>query len=161
MNKLCIHERMCTPCFECVRKCVRWCRNTYLNIHTCKCRVTKNTCLNARCTLHKNAHAPAHARLCNGAKSSLPWKLLRTVLSLVQTSCRLSSAVRLAAVSTKPVARRCSLKKTVQIHASPWQIRRCGVAQASFDHPHWCRPHPVCLLFALLALLPAQSISIC
>ena len=26
---------------------------------------------------------------------------------------------------------------------------QCGVAQASFDHPRWCRPHPVCLWVAL------------
>jgi len=28
-------------------------------------------------------------------------------------------------------------------------IRRCGVVQASFDRPHWCGPHPVCLWVAL------------
>jgi len=54
-----------------------------------------------------------------------------------------------AAASTKSVARRCSLKKSVQIHASSWRGRRCGLAQASFDHPCWCRPHPVCLWVAL------------
>ena len=36
----------------------------------------------------KNAHAPVHARLCNRAETSLPWKLLRThlesCLSIVQ-----------------------------------------------------------------------------
>ena len=26
---------------------------------------------------------------------------------------------------------------------------RCGVAQSSFDHLRWCRPHPACLWFAL------------
>jgi len=29
-------------------------------------------------TLRKNAYALVHARLCNGAAASLPWKLLRT-----------------------------------------------------------------------------------
>ena len=47
-------------------------------------------------TLHKNAHALVHARLCNGAEASLPCKLLRTYLesctSIVQTVvCRLPS----------------------------------------------------------------------
>jgi len=39
--------------------------------------------------------------------------------------------------------------RSVQIHASLWRGRRCGVAQASSDHPRWCRPDPVCLLVAL------------
>jgi len=43
----------------------------------------------------------------------------------------------------------CSLKKSVQIHASLWRSRRCSVAQASSDHPRWCGPHPVCLWFTL------------
>jgi hypothetical protein len=50
-------------------------------------------------------------------------------------------AACLAVVSTKPVARRCSPKKTVSIHASSWRSRHCGVAHASFDHPCWCGPH--------------------
>jgi len=54
-------------------------------------------------------------------------------------------ATRPAAVSTKSVARRCSLMKSVQIQASSWRSRRCGVAQASSDHPRWCRPLPACL----------------
>jgi len=59
------------------------------NIHTCTCMVLKFVCLNACHTLRKNAHAPVHARLCHGAEISLPWKTLRIVLSLMQTSCRL------------------------------------------------------------------------
>jgi len=43
----------------------------------------------------------------------------------------------------------CSVKKSVQIHASSWRGRRCSVAQASSDQPRWCGPHPVCLLFKL------------
>ena len=84
----------------------------------------------------KNTHTPANACLCNGAETSLPWKLLRTILSLVQVLCRLLFAARLATGSTKSVARRCSLKKTVQIHASSRRGRCCVVAQASFDHLH-------------------------
>ena len=39
-----------------------------------------NTCRNAFILSVKNAHALVHARLCNGAETSLPWKLLRTYL---------------------------------------------------------------------------------
>jgi len=38
----------------------------------------QNTFLNACILSAKNTHAPVHARLCNGAETSLPWKLLRT-----------------------------------------------------------------------------------
>jgi len=62
-----------------------------------------------------------YARPCNGAETSLPWKLALTYLescaSIVQavvSSCRPSCCCCL----TKSVARRCSLKKSVQIHAS-------------------------------------------
>jgi len=105
----------------------------------------QNTCLNACILSTKNSHAPVHARLCNGAETFLPWKLLRTYASIVQVIV----AARPAAVSTKSVARRCSLKKSVQIHASSWQGHRCSVAQASFNYLRWYRPHPVCLRFAL------------
>ena len=81
---------------------------------------------------------------CNSTETSLPWKLLRTYLescaSIVQ-----SVVCCPAVVWTKSVARRCSLKKSVHIHSSSWRGRRCGVAQALFDHPRWCRPHPVFL----------------
>jgi len=44
--------------------------------------------LNACILSAENAHAPVHAHLCNGAETSLSWKLLRTFLescvSLVQ-----------------------------------------------------------------------------
>ena len=42
----------------------------------------------------------------------------KLILSLARASCRLSFAARPPAVSTKSVARRCLLKKPVQIHAS-------------------------------------------
>jgi len=41
----------------------------------------------------KNAKAHVHARLSNGAETSLPWKLLRTILSLVQALCTTTEAV--------------------------------------------------------------------
>jgi len=90
-----------------------------------------------------------HARLCNGAETSLPWKLLRTYRESCASIVQAVVAARPAAVSTKSVARRCSLKKSVQIHASSWQGHHCSVAQASFNHPRWYRVHPVCLLFTL------------
>jgi len=43
----------------------------------------------------------------------------------------------------------CSLKKTIQTYTSSWRGRDCVVAQASPDHPYWCRPHPAGLCFAL------------
>jgi len=68
-------------------------------VHTCICTGACPGYLYAytpttnkyRYTLHPpqtNADTPAHARLCNGALTALPmqptWKLLRTILSLVQ-----------------------------------------------------------------------------
>ena len=44
---------------------------------------------------------------------------------------------------------RCSLKESIQTHASSSRGRRCSVAQASSNHPRWYRPHPVCLSVAL------------
>jgi len=95
-----------------------------------------------------------HASLCNGAAASLPWKLLRTYLescaNIVQAvvSARPPAPSSSRPPSCQPVARRCLLENSVQIHASSGG-RRCGVAQASSDHPRWCGPHPVCLCFTL------------
>jgi len=105
----------------------------------------KNACILSA----KNAYGRVHARLCNGAEASLSWKLLRTYLEscacIVQAVvCRLLLlSLLLSRPNPSPDAVR--TKKSVQIHASC----RCGVAQASFDHPRWCRPHPVCLWVAL------------
>jgi len=104
----------------------------------------------------------------NGVAASLSWKLLRTYLescaNIVQAVvyhppfCRSRAgppsstrppSCRPPAALLPPVARRCSLQKFVQIHASSRRSRRCGVAQASSDHSRWCRPHPVCLWVAL------------
>jgi len=85
---------MCKPCRECVRRCVCWCPKQLSNIHTCTCIVLRNTCWNACHTLRKNAHALVYARLCNSAKTSVAWKLLRPVFCLVQhrAGCRLPQA---------------------------------------------------------------------
>jgi len=82
-----------------------------------------NTCRNAFILSVKNAHALVHARLCNGAETFLPWKLLRTFLEYARASCRLSFAARPPAVSTKSVARRCSCKSTLAhdaVSAAVW-----------------------------------------
>ena len=106
----------------------------------------QNTCLNSYILSATNAHAPMHVRLCNGVETTLPWNIaiLSWVLREHRAGCCLSPALAApSAVSTKPVAQRCSLRKSVQIHASSWHGRRCGVTRASFDHPRWCRPHPL------------------
>ena len=49
-------------------------------VHTCTCMaLTTPVCKHATLPA-KNAYAPVHARLCNSAETSLPWKLLRTHL---------------------------------------------------------------------------------
>ena len=114
---------------------------------------TQNICWNAYHTLRKKctcARACAHMQQCRRffameAIANLSWAFHEH-----RAGCRLPPALAaLPAVSTKPIARRCSLKKSVQIHASSWRGRRCGVTQASFDHPRWCRPHLVCICVAL------------
>jgi len=158
MNKLRIHERICTPCSKCVHKCIRWFQNTRVTytpaLHWC----SKTPVFKHATFTFQNAHAPVHARLCNGAATMLPWKLLRHILRLVQTSNRLLFvACPPAAISRKSVARRCSLKKTIQMHASSWHGCSCIVAQASSDHPRWCGPHPSGLSFALMLGRGAHS----
>jgi len=111
-----------------------------------------NTCRNAFHTLRKKMHMHPCMCACETVKKILCHGSYRElILSLVRASCRFWFAARPDAVSTKSVARCCSLKKSVQIHASSWRGRCCGVAQASFDHLHWCSPHPVCVWFALEA----------
>jgi len=113
-----------------------WCSQ-----HLLKCTHTlRKKCVCARAC----AYMQRLKLLCHGSYREL-------ILNLVQASCRLSFAAHPPAVSTKLVAWRCSLNKSVQIHASSWRGRRCSVAQASFNHLCWCRPHPVCLWVALKA----------
>ena len=103
----------------------------------------------------KNAYALLHARMCNSV--GCHGSYCELTLSLARASWRLSFVARSCcpsccldqAVSTKPVAWRCLLKKSVQIHASSWCGRRCGVALASSNHLRWCRTHPVCVWVAL------------
>jgi len=98
-------------------------------------------------TLCKNAYGLVHARLCNGTAASLPWKLLRTYL---ESCANIVQSVVYRSPSCRPPS--CWQKdslKTVQMHASSWRGRRCSAAQASSDHPRWCRPRPVCLCVSL------------
>ena len=95
-----------------------------------------------------------HARLCYGAAASLPWKLFRTYLESCANIVQAVVCARPPAPSSSgrpPAGPLTDLfaKKSVQIHASSWRGRCCSVAQASSDHPRWCRPHPVCLWFTL------------
>jgi len=89
------------------------------------------------------AYATVQQLLCHGSYCKL-------ILSLARTSCRLSFPPALLPLrrAGRPPASQ-FLKKSVQIHASSWRGRRCGVAQASSDHLRWCGPHPVCLWFTL------------
>ena len=88
------------------------------------------------------AYATVQKLLCHGSYCEL-------ILSLALASCRMSFVVRSPSCSTKSITWCCSLKleKSVQIHAR--HGCRCVLAQASFNHPRWYRPHPVCLWFTL------------
>ena len=116
-------------------------------------RGARNTCRKCMHTLRKKCictRACASMQRCRSyfamkAIANLSW-ILRDIIQAVvchPPSCQLDESV----------AWRCSLKKSVQIHASSWRGRRGGVAQASFDHPRWCGPHPVCLWFTLADLI--------
>jgi len=89
-----------------------------------------------------------HMRSCMRAYATVQKLLCRETLWTYLESCTSIVQAVVAAcpptVSTKLVAWRCLLKKSVQIHANSWRSRRCSVAQASFNHPRWCRPHLVC-----------------
>jgi len=139
--------RICTSCREREANLYADVHNiclTYTPAHAWCATTPVNAC---RLSAKKNAHGLVYARLFNCAAASLPWRLLWTYLE----SCpNIVQAVVYCSPYRTPscwqsFARRCSLKKSVQIHASSWRGRHCGVAHASSDHPRWCRPHPVCL----------------
>jgi len=50
--------------------------NTYLAYTPAYAWCSTNPCRNACILFAKNVHVLVHARLCNGAEASLPWKLL-------------------------------------------------------------------------------------
>ena len=128
-------------------------------MHTCTCMVLTTPVKNACILSAKNAYGLVHARLCNGAEASLPWKLLRTSLescaSIVQNVvCHPPLLpLLLSQPNTSPDAVRSrNPSKSMPAHD-------CGVAQAWFDYPCWCRPHPVCLQVALALHFIQNSIS--
>ena len=112
----------------------------YIHMHMHICIYTSpHSCMRACTTVQR--------LLCHGSYCEL-------ILSLARTSSKLSfppALLPLIELAALLLARcpTCSLKKSVQIHASSWRGRRCTVAQASSDHPRWCGPHPVCLWFTL------------
>ena len=89
---------------------------TYTPAHAWCATTPVNTC--RLCA--KNAYGLVYARLFKCAAASLPWKLLRTYLE----SCASIVQALIYCPPYRPpsgrqsVARRCSLKKSVQIHAS-------------------------------------------
>ena len=101
----------------------------------------------------KNAYALVHARICNGAEASLPWKLLRTYLE--------SCASIVQAVVCSPLLLSLLLSRT---NPSPDAVHSKNPSKstlahdtvtAAVSHKHhsiicvWCRPHPICLWVAL------------
>jgi len=80
MNKLHIHERMCTYRSERVSKCVRWCSQHLSNVHICICMVLTTPVGMHAYSPQKITYALMHACMCNGAEASLSWKLLQTYL---------------------------------------------------------------------------------
>jgi len=132
---------------ESVKQMCILCSQQLSNIHTCTCMVHNNTCKCMPTLCKKHAFGLVYARLFNCAAASLPWRLLQNYL---ESCANIVQAVVYCPPYRPPscwqsFARRCSLKKSVQIHARSWRGRHCGVAQASSDHPRWCRLHPVCL----------------
>jgi len=125
--------------------------NLYADVHNICLTYTSahawcaTTPVNACWLCAKNAYGLVYACLFNCAAAFLPRRLLRTYL---ESCANIVPAVVYCPPHRPPscrqsVSRRCSLKKSHQIHASSWRGRHCGVALASSDHPRWCRPHPV------------------
>ena len=111
--------RVCTSCRE--REA-----NVYADVHNICLTYTPahawcaTTPVNACRLCAKNAYGLMYARLFNCAAASLPWKLLRTYL---EPCANIVQAIVYCPPYHPPscrqfVARRCSLKKSVQIHAS-------------------------------------------
>ena len=151
MNKLQVHQgrvlnyciqtksnyqskRICASCSERARKCVRWYTQHLFNVNACACMVlTTPVWLHATLPT-KNAHAPVQKMHMHPYMRvyAMVQELLchenycELIQSLAQALFRLSFPACHAVVSTKSVARWCSPKKSVQIHASSWHGRRCG-----------------------------------
>jgi len=103
-----IHIQMCTLFTYAITSMQRFLRALRVQVsrpdQICTL-MSKNTCITytpayalAPHPPQTNTDTPTHARLCNGAASTLPWKLLRTILSLVEASCRLLVSTHLPSV---------------------------------------------------------------
>jgi len=110
-----------------------WCSTTPVNACWLSAKMHTDLCMRAYTTVQQLP--------CHGSYYEL-------ILSLARTSCRLSFTT--CPPAARPPAGNAARLKSVQIHASSWRGRRQGVAHASSDHPHWCRPHPVCLWVPLV-----------
>jgi len=119
--------------------------NVYADVH--------NTCLtytpaHAWCSQHLSKCIHTLRKKCTCTRACAPMQQCRSFVAMEAVANlswflrkRRASYYRLPpapaihpAVSTKPIARRSSLKKSVQIHTSSWRGPRCGVTQASFVH---------------------------
>jgi len=105
MNKLHIHERICTSCSERVHKYVLWCSQHLSNIHPCTCMV-----LTTLVEMHAYSPQKIHMHSCMrayvtapGAEASLPWKLLRTYFEYCASIVQAFGVTCPLAFSTKPV----------------------------------------------------------
>jgi len=106
MNKLRIHERMCTPCSDCVADIHGDFRHT-CGMYTPTCTGAQDTCsMHTRLTAKMHIHPHKHAR-------AMVLQLLRHVIHC-NPSCNLSS-----------------VQETARIHARPWRNCSCVATQAS------------------------------
>jgi len=128
MNKLHINQRIFTSCSERANEYADVHNTTYLTYTSahawCTQRLSK--CMHTLCKkMHMHscmrAYPTVQKLLCHGSYCEF-------ILSLAWAWCRLSFGACPPAGSTKSVAPRVA-----------------HVAQALFEHPHWCRPHLVCL----------------
>jgi len=83
MNKLSIHERMCIPCREYVRKYVRWCLQHLCYANTCKCTGAQHTCLVPHLPQQMQIHPRMHTYAivqqlrCHGNYCKICWVLCK------------------------------------------------------------------------------------
>ena len=98
--------------------------------NTCGIHTPAGTGAQGTCLVHTTLTAEMHIHLRKHARATLQQPLRHA--NHCDPSCILSSAQEIA-----------------RIHASSWRSRSCVATQASSDHPPGCKPHPLCLWFAL------------
>jgi len=132
------------------------CTNVYADVH--------NTCLtytpaHAWCSQHLSKCMHTLRKKCTSTRACAPMQRCRSFFAMeaianvswvlhehrAGSGCRLPPILLLSRRNQSPdaVRSRNSSKSTAVLY--------CGIAQASFDHPCWCRPPPVCLWVALEA----------